>query len=694
MGAALSAWPTNPYPWASNRAVALVFGTATLVVMVWCVGVFRRANKVAVSLPTWLACLTPMSFYLLPWLGALGISASAVGYGVLASVMLTRWLLYRTSRQDVRREQWRRDAEARQLTMQAIDFTEALRDGRCTGSPPRFAVYLRPFDSTHRLKSQPASADLNTVGFPVHQDLETLLYAALPDDLPLIGAGREGDVLIGAGRVVLAEDSWQQPVIRLAEAASLIILIPSANPGTLWEMQWLLKHGALSRTVFVMPELPLNPRMQYSIQPYLGRPFVRTYHGKTHFRDHAAQWDRAVQAAAQIGLRLPPYRYEGALFTLADTGALRALRPLGLVPRARRVRRVTTALRELGVAGAWRRSHRASPPAAPPARPLTYTPPLRIRLGRSIERNGGPLVFAFLLTLAGVALPFPWRWIPLAGLALVIPYWSLCIILEALGFPTLRIDRTGIFLNTPLPGHGPWEWTWESLATVEIQSAPGALVLTAVPIGGTAPALGTAKRFFWHHNRYAIADLSRIGADERVVAAALAHCSAGRFRTPSARLPFRNGPDVPQLPSRHYEIGSDCPPAGWPERWRPDSSGWLRERTASRARHCAGWLMLGGTALSAWIGLVTAIDGALELLALPLAGFAVYALLKKAPVAWDGKRLCVTQAGLTFLPADSDTPVHTPWAGQPTSGLYFGVDLAGMPHEEIHAAVARIRPAP
>ncbi|WP_209442733.1 hypothetical protein, partial [Streptomyces resistomycificus] len=328
---------------------------------------------------------------------------------------------------------------------------------------------------------------------------------------------------------------------------------------------------------------------------------------------------------------------------------------------------------------------------AAPASPMTYTPTLRLRLGRSLGHNVGPFLFAGLLTFGVVALPSPWHWIPLAGLALVLPYGVLRMILTAAGFPTLRVDRTGISLASPAVGR--WLWDWESLTTVEIQSAPGTRVLTAVPLNGAAPEPGTPKRFFWYRDRYAITDLHLIGADEQAVAAALTHCSAGRFRTPSARLPFRKGPNVTEPPLTRYEVSPDQVPCGGSDHWRPDSSGWLRERTASRARHCAGWLLLGGAALGGWIALLGAIDGATELLALPLAGFGIHALLKKAPVAWDGARLRVTRAGLTFLAADSDTPIHEPWARLRADGWVAWAAMAGVPSEAVAAEVARIRPA-
>ncbi|MGW3208676.1 hypothetical protein [Streptomyces sp. NPDC001135] len=113
-GTVLAAETMDSLPWAANGAVAAIYRSVTIAVIIWGVSVFRRTHKVPISLLTWLVCLAaPAPFYLLPLLGEPVIGRSGVGYGTLMSFTLTHWLMYRTSRRDVRREQWRRDAEAR-----------------------------------------------------------------------------------------------------------------------------------------------------------------------------------------------------------------------------------------------------------------------------------------------------------------------------------------------------------------------------------------------------------------------------------------------------------------------------------------------------------------------------------------------------------------------------------------------------
>ncbi|MBZ6477193.1 hypothetical protein [Streptomyces griseocarneus] len=611
----------------------------------------------------------PLLIQLWAWTGRSRPDGEIIAYALLAALIFPRWLLYRASRRDVRREQRRRNAQARRLTMEAIRFHRAPRGTRRPDARPRFAVYLRPFDTTQRLISQPAEPSEGGGGVPVHQDLETLLHAALPRDLPLIAAGREGDIQIGAGRVVLRGSHWQGPVACLASSASLIVLIPSANAGTLWEMKWLRDHGALDRTVFIMPEFPITPVIRYSASPYLGHPLVSRYDGAAHYRDHAAEWDAAVRAAARIGLRLPPYRYDGALFTVDDAGGLRSLSPLGLIPTLRRARRVRAALHELGVVtGRTRPARRRSSHSGHSGeQPLEHRPSPRVRCRRAFERAIGPAVVVGFFAMASVPLPSPWHWVALGFAALALPFWLLAFCVSALTVPSLRIDEHGLRVDTLLRSEGPWSWPWASLSRVEVQSAPGtngaALVLTAVPADGSAPAEGTHKRPFWHHDRYIIAALNMIGAEEKAVTAALDRYAGGRYRTPSARLPFRDEPPGPRDGGKErYEVSPDQPFPGEAEGWGLESDTWLRETRAARAGRCLCWLVSAAATLVGWYAWVSTTSGPLELLALPLLAFGLYALLKKSLPSLDGKRLRVSTSGLTFLATDSDVPVHLKWA--------------------------------
>jgi hypothetical protein len=55
----------------------------------------------------------------------------------------------------------------------------------------------------------------------------------------LIGADdrRGGAEEIGIGRFVVSDEDWRTRIAGLMQAAMAIIILPSSNPGTLWELQ-------------------------------------------------------------------------------------------------------------------------------------------------------------------------------------------------------------------------------------------------------------------------------------------------------------------------------------------------------------------------------------------------------------------------------------------------------------------------
>lgn len=162
-------------------------------------------------------------------------------------------------------------------------------------------LYLRPFRITGQLPlDNPRAGALMTpesFAEPRELDLETMIASELSDSLPLVALGEPGEH-VGAGRVATSEDDWQDAVKSLAGAAHRILVVPSAQPGTLWELGWLLDNAVLGKTVFLMPPAPRDGA------------------------DVEADWASATEAARQLGIELPPYDDEGCLFTLDGAGQL------------------------------------------------------------------------------------------------------------------------------------------------------------------------------------------------------------------------------------------------------------------------------------------------------------------------------------------------------------------------------------
>jgi len=119
-------------------------------------------------------------------------------------------------------------------------------------------------------------------------------------------------------------------------------MVPSADAGTLWELKWLRDHGHLHKVVLLMPEQASEMGEGVGSFGFSLRSAPEDNH-----RDHGRDWDRAVVATAQFGIRLPPYRYEGALFTLTTEGVVRRVCGLRLAEGDDKVRRLRALLADV-----------------------------------------------------------------------------------------------------------------------------------------------------------------------------------------------------------------------------------------------------------------------------------------------------------------------------------------------------------
>ena len=186
------------------------------------------------------------------------------------------------------------------------DALQAIRQGE----QQPITLYLRPFTLTHQLRFQlphPASAPDPTAFYqPTDSDLETLLAKSFADTAPLIGLG-EPNEQIGAGKVLQSEDAWQEAVQLLARSAKSILIVPSAQAGTLWEIRWLTEVSLLDKCVFLMPPTPAQSDLDLELS-----------------------WGKAREALAKMGLKLPPYESGGMLFRFGESGGVSRHRALHL----------------------------------------------------------------------------------------------------------------------------------------------------------------------------------------------------------------------------------------------------------------------------------------------------------------------------------------------------------------------------
>ncbi len=172
------------------------------------------------------------------------------------------------------------------------------------GSVPvntRLFLYLRPFASTNIYQVNPYRRQLfSTEMFDTseHDDIERYAATGLIKCGTFVALGQPGEHL-GAGRVLIPEDGWQTEILNLANAATLILLLPSHRSGTLWEIEQLIANGHLNKTAFIMP--PLDD-------------FI----WKAEKLDVADEWRRTQEACNGLGLALPDASFGGALFRFVD----------------------------------------------------------------------------------------------------------------------------------------------------------------------------------------------------------------------------------------------------------------------------------------------------------------------------------------------------------------------------------------
>ena len=182
------------------------------------------------------------------WFVALLAFFLAVGYVVTAP-----WLYQRVRR-------WEQEGCQRSRDLRAA-ATLAVAERGAPGEHGPYSIWLRPFNSTGRCwviaKSRKAGKDDETArhtGYHVDAtDIETMLATVMEPIAPLVALGASGEQ-VGAGRVEVPGDRWQDSFALLARSAHTIFLLPSQRPGTRWEIDFLLRERELlDRVVFIVP---------------------------------------------------------------------------------------------------------------------------------------------------------------------------------------------------------------------------------------------------------------------------------------------------------------------------------------------------------------------------------------------------------------------------------------------------------
>ena len=176
-----------------------------------------------------------------------------------------------------------------------------------------FSLYLRGFATTGKMPTVIEMHPMSQSGGEGLLDFEAVLAKTLEPIAPLVALGRPGEQ-IGAGRVHCDDDQWQENLVLLAGSAQYIFVVPTDSPGTMWEIDFLVRMKLLQKCFFLMP-----PRKS---------------------KTDKEEWRRTVARAQQSGVCLRAYKHKGMIFTIREDGTPGRTRTLweGLArPKAKQI---------------------------------------------------------------------------------------------------------------------------------------------------------------------------------------------------------------------------------------------------------------------------------------------------------------------------------------------------------------------
>jgi hypothetical protein len=163
-------------------------------------------------------------------------------------------------------------------------------------------LYLRPLLSASSLQlPNRCVSGAFEVGFEREPDqltLEALLYRALGTELNFMSLGGRPEGY-GGTRLMMAAggEDWRSLLPTLDKTTDLIVMVPHVSEGVRWELEYVVRTGALSRTLFIMPPHSTDT-------------------------DVEAMWSGAVAILEEHNLRPPNYRSQGAILRFGPDGSV------------------------------------------------------------------------------------------------------------------------------------------------------------------------------------------------------------------------------------------------------------------------------------------------------------------------------------------------------------------------------------
>lgn len=178
-------------------------------------------------------------------------------------------------------------------------FAAQIIANRGIGAKDGFALYLRPFIIDGQIKSTIGIYRDEIFSRLLNDDFENAVTQAVDRRFPVVALGGER-MSNGPGGGAAHDDEWQETILDLMGTASLILVVPIAEPSTLWEIKQIHFLRYLHKTVFIVP-------------PLEGRVLSKTALGRTSLRD---LYEHSHERFKREGIPMPRMGAIGGIFWL------------------------------------------------------------------------------------------------------------------------------------------------------------------------------------------------------------------------------------------------------------------------------------------------------------------------------------------------------------------------------------------
>lgn len=190
--------------------------------------------------------------------------------------------------------------QRRKKDLKANEAYKQMRKGRYESSKPT-VLYLRPFKYDSRLMKSVWTDTATPIGVgnavtDVSMEDQLVRCAELIGDVYSLGdSTKTSERLYAAPRFETTDANWQEVVLTFLKNADIIIIVPSLNEGTKWELEKIFEHKLVQKTLFV------------------GLPNVQDWKGRRV--DKVDDWAAIQSVFRRHGYNPPNEFVDGCVFT-------------------------------------------------------------------------------------------------------------------------------------------------------------------------------------------------------------------------------------------------------------------------------------------------------------------------------------------------------------------------------------------